>query len=53
MQPVDFEDYISHIQNSQELRYKPTLWEFPKDDVGVHLLRRDVRTIAPIVPEHG
>ena len=51
--PVDFENYISSAQNSGDSHYMAGLWDFPKDDIGVHLLRRDVRTIAPIVPEHG
>ena len=55
MQPVDFEDYVHQEQHAPfETREDSIkMLDFPGDDLAICRIRREVRTIAPVVPEPG
>ncbi|ELU18916.1 hypothetical protein CAPTEDRAFT_133102, partial [Capitella teleta] len=53
VEPPDYEDFLHAQQTALERDPMRHLLEFPPDDVQLEVLQRKVRTIAPVVPEHG
>ena len=51
--PPDFEEYLAQHYNVADRDPMRHLLEFPAGDVDVELVRRNVRTIAPVIPERG
>ena len=53
VEPPDFEEFLALYQGSIERDQLRHLLEFPLDDVQVEVVRRKVRTVAPVIPERG
>ncbi len=53
VEPPDFEDFLVQHHGSFDRDPMRGFLDYPADDLEVELLRRRVRTIAPIIPERG
>ena len=51
--PPDFEDLLVLYQSVIERDPLRQILEFPFDSIQLELVRRCVRTLAPVIPEHG
>jgi len=53
VEPVDYEELVILYQSVIERDPLRQILEFPLDSVQLELVRRSVRTLAPVIPEHG
>jgi len=53
VEPPDFEELVALYQSLIERDPLRQILEFPIDSVHLEHVRRCVRTLAPVIPEHG
>jgi len=53
VEPPDFEELVALCQNVIERDPLRQILEFPFDSIQLEHVRRCVRTLAPVIPEHG
>jgi len=53
VEPLDFEELLALYQSVIERDPLRHILEFAFDSIQLQLVRRCVRTVAPIIPEHG
>ena len=53
VEPLDFEEVLAIYQTVLDRDPLRHILEFPFDSVQLQLVRRCVRTLAPVIPEHG
>ena len=53
VEPPDFEELLSLYQNVIERDPLRQILEFPFDCIQLELVRRCVRTLAPVIPQRG
>jgi len=53
VEPPDFEELLVHYQTVIERDALRQILEFPFDSIQLDRVRHGVRTLAPVIPEHG
>jgi len=53
VEPLDFEELLAVYQTVIERDPLRHILEFPFDSIQLELVRRYVRTLAPVIPQHG
>jgi len=53
VEPPDFEELLAHYQNVIERDALRQILEFPFDSIQLERVLHGVRTLAPVIPEHG
>ena len=53
VEPLDFEELVAVYQSLLERDPLRQILEFPFDSIQLKDVRRCVRTLAPVIPEHG
>ena len=53
VEPPDYEELVAHFQGVIDRDPLHPILEFPADDLQFEIVRRKVRTIAPVIPERG
>lgn len=53
VEPPDFEELVAVYQNVIERDPLRQILEFPFDSIQLERVRRCVRTLAPVIPQHG
>jgi len=53
VEPPDIEELLVRYQSVIERDPLRQILEFPFDSIQLELVRRRVRTLAPVIPDHG